>query len=123
MPDIPVVKDETREGPIPTAWRGSLKRIADALTSGDLPLGDGIREMSPTAARTSFAYVANHPVKLGPLAESAWTTSVCIWMRDHWDCLIDLLAIDGARTDLVWQIRVYEVGDRVEYAPHLIYVP
>ena len=123
MSDVPVAKDETREGPIPTVWREPLKRIADALTAGSMPHGDDIRAMDPAAARTSFANMEDYPDRLGVLAESAWATSVYIWMRDYWDCLIDLSTIKGARSDLVLQVRVYELGGHIEFAPHLVYVP
>ena len=123
MLSIPALKDEARELPIPTGWRGSLKLIADAFVSGSKPAGDGIREIDAKSAQINAANIAAYTEQLGHLRDNAWDTSVYIWMQGYWDALIDLSTIGGERSDLVLHVRVWEIGDQLEFEPGLIYVP
>ena len=123
MQDVLVAKDENRELPIPTEWRGTLKFIADAFVSGSIPAGNGIREMRDSSARGCLWNIAQYPDQLGPLSDRAWDTSVYIWMESYWEALVDLSKADGGRSDLVLHARIYELGDQVEFEPGLIYVP
>lgn len=123
MQDVLVAKDENRELPIPTEWRGTLKFIADAFVSGNIPAGNGIREMRDGSARVCFWNIAQYPDQLGPLSDSAWDTSIYIWMESYWEALVDLSKADGSPSDLVLHARIYELGDQVEFEPELIYVP
>lgn len=123
MQDVPVIKDEDTESAVPTEWRRSLKTIADAFVSNQPPTGQGIRTVDADTLRINNENIEDYPDTLGPLAEECWKTSVCAWARTHWEVLVDLNSENGERTDLVLHVRVYEVDQRYEFQPDLIYVP
>ena len=123
MNNTPVVKDENTERAVPTDWRQSLKTIADAFVSGQLPNGKGIRTVEADTLSISIGNIKDYPDILRPLAENCWETSVYIWTGTHWDVLVDLISEDGETTDLVMHVQVYEVGQCYEFQPYLIYVP
>lgn len=119
---IDPVQDDS-ECPVPDAWRGMLKTIADAFVAGTLPLGPGIRAIDGEVATINAANIAAYPDPIGPLREASWTTSIHARAEDHWHVLIDLSTAGGETSDLVMHVRVFETADSVEFEPGLIYVP
>ena len=123
MSEIEVEKTEGREQPIPGRWRVPLKHIADAFTDGRVPTGDGIRSFNAKVATANFESIEDYPDATGPLHDASWETSICVWEGDHWQVLVDLTTVSGERSDLVLHAKVFELDDRVEIEPGLIYVP
>lgn len=123
MSEIEVEKIEGREQPIPGKWRDVLKEVADAFSDGRVPIGDGIRPVNAKIAEVNFENIEDYPGPTGPLRDASWDTSICVWEGDHWQVLVDLSTASGERSDLVLHAKVFELDDRVEIEPGLIYVP
>jgi hypothetical protein len=91
--EVPVTKDSGNEGAIPSAWRPTLKNIVDAFVRHDYCLAEGMAGVAPVSEKTATqirTYIQEYGAKLVALPQESWDTSVCIWMEDHWDALIDL---------------------------------
>ena len=116
-------KIEGKEQPVPDSWRSALKQIADAFAYGHLPAGDGIRSIDAEIVEINFGNIRAYPDPTGPLRDESWGTSMCVWMQDHWEVLVDLSTVDGQPSDLVLHAKVFELGGGVEIEPGLIYVP
>jgi hypothetical protein len=124
--DVPVTKDAGKEGPIPSAWRPVLKSIVDAFAREDYTLKNGLPRVAPISAETARQvreYIHDYGAKLIELPPQSWDTSMCIWMGDHWDALIDLWAEDEGRSDLVLEVDVSETGSGYVVAIYMVYVP
>jgi hypothetical protein len=124
--EVPIIKDSENEGPIPSAWRSTLKNIVDAFVRHDYRLADGLTEVAPVSEETATqirTYIQEYGAKLVPLPQESWATSVCIWMGDHWDALIDLWTEEEGRSDLVLKIYVSEVGSAYLVTVYMVYVP
>lgn len=124
--EVPVTRDSNREGPIPSAWRPILKNIADAFARGDYVLRDEISGVAPISEETAGQVhdsIQDYGAKLVELPPQSWDTSVCIWMGDHWDALIDLWTEDEGRSDLVLEVKVSEAGLGYLVDIHMVYVP
>jgi hypothetical protein len=124
--EVPVTKDSENEGPIPSAWRPALKNIVDAFVRHDYRLADGVPGVAPVSEETATqirAYIQEYGAKLIWLPQESWATSVCIWMGDHWDALIDLWTEEEGRTDLVFQAYVSEVDSEFLVTVYMVYVP
>lgn len=110
---ILVLKDENNQCPIPTVWRKAFIDIVDAFKAGDFELHRGIAGVRPISTGDA-ARIANniqqYGAQLTSLPEESWQTSVCQWMRNYWDVLIDLFTIEEGASDLVLSARVYEEG-------------
>ncbi len=123
MSEIEAEKIVGNQQPIPARWRLVLKQIADAFANGRVPTGDGIRSTNAQVAKINFDNIEHYPDATGPLRDVAWETSMCAWMGDHWEALVDLTTLSGARSDLVLHANVFDLHDHVEIEPGLIYVP
>jgi len=124
--EVPVTKDAHNEGPIPSAWRPVLKSIVDAFVRGDYELKDGLSGVAPISEETAAQvreYIEDYGAKLIELPPQSWDTSVCIWMGNRWDALIDLWTEDEGRSDLVLQVDVWEADAGYVVAIHMVYVP
>jgi hypothetical protein len=124
--EVPVTKDAHNEGPIPSAWRPVLKSIADAFARGDYALKDGLSGVAPISEETAGQvreYVEDYGATLIELPPQSWDTSVCIWMGDHWDALIDLWTEDEGRSDLVLEVDISEADSGYVVAIYMVYVP
>lgn len=91
--DIAVSKDANGEGPIPSAWRATLKNIVDAFARHDYLLAAGMPGVAPVSEDTATQirdYIDDYGETLVRLPPQSWDTSVCIWTGEHWDALIDL---------------------------------
>jgi hypothetical protein len=124
--DVPVTKNADNEGPIPSVWRPVLKSIVDAFAREDYLLKDGISGVAPISEETAQQvreYIEDYGAKLVELPPQSWDTSVCIWVGDRWDALIDLWTEDEGRSDLVLEVDVSEAGSGYVVAVHMVYVP
>ncbi len=123
QPVIPISKNEENEGLVPTEWRPSLVRIANAIVAGQVPKGEGIQPLSAETFEHMQANIAAYAEPIGSLHETSWETSVCMWMQSYWDVLVDLSSANGEPSDLVLQVRIYHKADGYVFHPHLVYVP
>lgn len=124
--EVPVTNDSESEGPIPSAWRPTFKKIVDAFVLHDYRLAggvDGVAPVSEDVATQIRTYIHEYGAKLIPLPRESWTTSACIWMGDHWDALIDLWTEEEGSSDLVLQVHVSEMGSEPLVTVHMVYVP
>jgi hypothetical protein len=123
--EVLAIKEE-KQGPIPSAWRPALKQIVDAFARRDYRLADGVGGVAPVSEKTATHvrnYIQQYGAKLVSLPRESWGTSVCIWMGDHWDALIDLWTEEEGSSDLVLQVRVTEAGSEPLIAVYMVYVP
>lgn len=107
--EVPATKDLDNEGPIPSAWRPTLKNIVDAFVRHDYGLADGVAGVAPVSEKTATqirTYIQEYGATLVSLPQKTWATSVCIWMGDHWDALIDLWTEEEGSSDLKLQVHV-----------------
>lgn len=123
---VSVTKDSENERPIPSAWRPTLKNIVDAFVRYDYRLANGGAGVAPISEETATqirTYVQEYGAKLVSLPQESWATSVCIWMGDHWDALIDLWTEEEGSSDLVLQVHISEVDDEFLVTVYMVYVP
>jgi len=113
------VKDEEAEHPVADAWRPLFREINRAFMRGDFAL-----------AHAPANVTLEYPEDVGPirnaltawgealveLPDETWTTSVALWMGDHWEVVVDLWTAESGRIDLIIDARVYETerGYRIE---------
>lgn len=124
--EVPVMKDSVAEGPIPSAWRPVLESIVEAFARHDYRLANGISGVAPVSEETAAQirdYIEDYGATLVKLPQESWITSVCIWMGDHWDALIDLWTEQEGASDLVLQVQVSEIGGEHVVTVHMVYVP
>lgn len=123
---VQVTKNSENEGSIPSAWRLPLKSIVDAFVRYDYRLQDGVAGVAPVSEDTAIqirAYLQKYGAKLVSLPQDSWATSVCIWMGDYWNALIDLWTEEEGNSDLVLQVHVSEVDSRPHITVYMVYVP
>jgi len=123
---VPVVKDESSEGPIPSAWRPVFRDIVGALVRGDYKLGAGVPGVLPVTDDTAehiASYVKDYGETLVDLPEETWKSSVCIWTGHRWDAMVDLWTVREGRSDLVLRTFVREADGGFLFDIHMVYVP
>ena len=69
------------------------------------------------------AYIDDYGATLVPLDLATWESSVCLWLGDRWEVLVDLWTAEEGRSDLVLHLHVYENGPEYRLEIHLVYVP
>ena len=124
--EVPITKDTEDEGLIPSAWRPVLTQIVDAFVRHDYCLSDGVPGVAPVLEETAAQierYIKNYGATLIQLPKESWNTSVCIWMGDRWDALIDLWTAEEGSSDLVLQVRISETSDGYVVTVYMVYVP
>lgn len=100
--------------------------IVESFKNGDYTLAAGIpgvAKLSDEDAGLIKGNIRNYGARLVSLPDLAWETSACIWMRNYWDCIVDLYTEDEGQSDLVLAVRVYESSDLYEFRVHSVYVP
>lgn len=121
-----VVKDAENQRPLPAVWRPVFQAVVTALVSGDYRLSTPIPGLRPLSAETAEAirdYIQEYGETLIALPEATWDSSICLWMGDYWDVLVDLWTLGEGRSDLVLQARVRESGSGYVYEVEGVYVP
>ena len=125
--EVPIAKDAEGEGPIPSAWRPALAHIVDAFVRHDYRLSDGVPGVAPVSEETAAQierYIKNYGATLLQLPKESWDTSVCIWMGDRWDALVDLwTAEEEGSSDLVMQVHISEISGGYVMTVYMVYVP
>ena len=124
--EVPVVKDATKQVPIPTAWRPTFREIVKAFVGGDFALSAGIPGVPPlreNVAAAIQAYIKQYGATLVELSDETWDSSVCIWTGERWDTVVDLWTREEGRSDLILQSLVRESADGFRYDVRLVYVP
>ena len=126
MSDMKAVKDEHNQLPIPTIWRPIFITIVDAFIKQDylldtLPFCPAI--ISEDSATQIKDYIENYGESLIHLAEETWNSSVCLWLGDKWDVLIDLWTEGEGHSDLVLKATVVENDDSYLVIIVMVYVP
>ena len=122
---VPIQKDEEREHPVPSAWRVTLREIADALKEGNFSLA-GIENVNPLDDEMAAGIaqnIADYGCTLSQLPDESWETSVCQWQLEYWEVLVDLFTVEEGRSDLVLHVEVYEEEGGTTFKVHLVYVP
>lgn len=124
--DVLALKDEDNEQPIPTAWRPVFREIVRVLVQGDYRLSVGIPGVAPVSAKSAKQiqeYIDDYGETLVELPEKTWASSVCLWMGNRWDVLIDLWTKTEGRSDLVLRARVKETKAGLIVHVEMVYVP
>lgn len=124
--EIPVLKDEEQQQPIPSQWRQTFREIVRAFSEGDFQLSRniaGVRQLSSEDAERIVRNLESHGAHLRSLPEEAWKTSACQWMRGYWDALIDLYTSEEGASDLALSVRIYETERAYDFHVESIHVP
>jgi hypothetical protein len=124
--EVLAVRDESRELPIPSAWRPVFREIVKAFVKRDYRLSVGVPGVAPVTADTAAhieKYIDDYGETLVALPEETWDSSVCIWLGKHWDALVDLWTRTEGRSDLVLSARIVESDAGFEFQVYMVYVP
>ena len=123
---VAVVKNADEELPVPSVWRPVFRRVIDAFVDRDYGLSrgvTGVAAVSEDTAEQIREYISDYGERLTHLPDSTWSSSVSIWMGEHWDVLVDLWTEGEGQSDLVLRARVRESGEGFEIEIHMVYVP
>jgi hypothetical protein len=124
--EVLAVKDEEAERPIPTAWRSVFREIVKAFICHDYHLSACVPGVAPISAETAAQireYIQDYGATLIELPEETWDSSVCIWMGNQWNALIDLWTLSEGRSDLVLRAHVSESDHGFVFHIYMVYVP
>lgn len=121
--DVPVLRDEHQQQPVPTEWRQTLKALVDGFALGTTLRVPRVKPITPACAQAALDNVASYGATLVCLPEECWRTSVCQWMWSYWDVLVDLYTAEEGPSDLVLAVRVFERGSDFEFEFESIHVP
>jgi len=123
---IAAVKDEDAERPIPTVWRDIIKDIVSAFVQKDYELKSKL-DFVESISKSDAAYIENnidaYGATLVALSDETWNSSVCIWMGDCWDVIVDLWTAEEGRSDLVLRLKVTESKSDFIFKIYMVYVP
>lgn len=118
-----IEKNEDKELPVPTAWRGSISKIVDSIPFGramvDLPY---LADVFPEGAKYFYKSISDYGKIIDPVSPLTWVTSIYLWMDGYWDVLVDLFS-EGKRIDLVLFLRVTESDGGYKFYVESIHVP
>ncbi len=124
--NVPILKDEDRELPVPSEWRKTLRDVVEYLKEGrqDTKLGiPGVRDVSRRDLDGIYANIKAYGATLSSLPEESWMTSVCQWMRDSWLILVDLHTVEEGASDLVLFVKAIEEGQSYRFEIDSVHVP
>jgi hypothetical protein len=124
--EVLAVKDEENQRPIPSAWRPVFREVVRSFSHHDYLVSAGVAGVAPIsddAAAQVAEYIQDYGETLIELPEETWDSSVCIWMGDRWDVLIDLWTLAEGRSDLVLRAEVLESGGSLVFHIGMVYVP
>jgi hypothetical protein len=120
------IRDRTRQHPVPSGWRPVFGSVVRAFAGGDFEFDGGHPQVLPIDVETRNQiekYVSEYGERITLLPEDTWKTSVCQWMGNHWEVLIDLWSSGSGRSDLVLSARVFEDGAEYRFRIYGVYVP
>ena len=119
-------KDEDSERPIPSVWRPVFRDVVNAFVHQDYILSSvvpGVAAVSDGTAKQIRDYIEGYGEILTELPDETWDTSICIWMGDRWDALVDLWTVSEGRSDLVLSANVTESDNGFVFHIYMVYVP
>jgi hypothetical protein len=124
---VSVFKDANAQHLIPSAWRGTLVAIVDAIKEGDFQLQRGIPGVSVLGDDVAISIrsgLSDYGAELTSLPDDTWKSSVCQWTGSYWDVLVDLYTKEEEEgSDLCLAVRVKESSSGYTFAVHSIHVP
>ena len=124
--EIKAVKDKGNELAVPTSWRPVFRSIVGAFIAHDYSLSSGVSGVGAISIETAEQikeYIRDYGEELVELSDETWKSSICIWMDNHWDVMIDLWTASEGRSDLVLSVEVLENDDGLIFEIYMIYVP
>lgn len=124
--EVHPIKDGEMERPIPTVWRPFFCKIVQSFVAHDYYVKSRPREVSPiddATAKQIREYIEDYGEKLIELPDETWDSSVCIWMGNHWEVLIDLWSEAEGPSDLVLSATVSESSEGYIFNVYMVYVP
>lgn len=119
-------KNEEIEQPIPLKWRPALERIVDDIRGRNLgpDEAEGFTiSVESGDADHIYKSIDSYGDELIEIPEAAWQTSICRWMGDHWNLLIDLFTVEEGTSDLVLFVDLYEQGETKRFEVQSVHVP
>lgn len=126
LEELPV-KDEDSEHAIPTIWRPTIHQIVSAFSRHEYELASGILGVDAVSSDTAEGirrYIEDYGEEITELSEETWKSSICIWMGNRWDALVDLWTLSEGRSDLVLHLNIFEAGDGgYKFSVYMVYVP
>jgi hypothetical protein len=121
----PVIKDETRELPVPYVWRDTIVLILSAIIDGDIEF-EKIKDKVKPISRVDFnrieENILSYGLEISKLPEETWQTSIYQYQFDGWKVLVDLFTEDSL-SDLVLFLNVKETVDSYEFEIDDVHVP
>lgn len=123
---FPIQREVGQELPVPSRWRPTIASIVDAFCEGDFSLARGI-EGAHLSNALDGAWLAQqvegYGATLDRLSPQAWQTSICVWMGEWWEALIDLFTLKEGRSDLVLFLRIYQRETSYDFEVGSLHVP
>lgn len=126
MSHIEVTKDEDNQQFIPSIWRPIFCNIIKSFVARDYKISHGLENVMPISSETSNQieeYIDDYGEKLIELSDETWESSVCIWMGNRWDVLIDLWTEAEGMSDLALKAQVTESDSDYIVNVDMVYVP
>ncbi|MDA7747326.1 hypothetical protein N8878_08370 [Psychromonas sp.] len=126
MSKFEVTKDEDNQQPIPSVWRPIFYNIIKSFVERDYKVSGGLEFVTPISSETASQieeYIEDYGEQLIVLADETWDSSICIWMGNRWDVLIDLWTESEGRSDLVLSAQVTESGNGFLVNVDMVCVP
>lgn len=123
---VEVYKVEDAELPVPTIWREKIAEIVEAFKDGGFKLQNGIsdvQQISEKDAKIIQGNIAAYGGEIISLPNESWDSSVCRWIGNFWDVLIDIYTNGEGRSDLVLFCRVLERGGKYMFIVDSVHVP
>lgn len=119
------VEKNNEEMPVPFVWRDTLCNIVDNFKFGNFNI-ENLMNVDPLKIedikliRDSIKYYGD---KLISLSDKTWGTSICRWMIDHWQVMIDLSTLREEQSDLVLFVKVNEENGHYRFKVQSLHVP
>ena len=127
MTKIEPTFDIENELPIPTIWRSTLEMIVESFSSRERFMAlQNVKniKVDEKSFNISRFQIVEYPATVVSIGAESWKNSICRWMGEYWDILVDLYVDDiDEISDLVLGARVFPVEEGYRYEIGLVYVP
>ncbi|MFC7049039.1 DUF7668 domain-containing protein [Emcibacter nanhaiensis] len=124
--NISFLKDEEVELPLPSQWRQIFIDIVESIRVGDFRLEKApgsVERLGEDDAKRIEGNITEYGVGLVALPNETWDTSVCRWMGNYWQVLIDLYSAEEGASDLVLFAKVTEQDGAFRFQVEDVHVP